>query len=175
MTGASVWTFAYAPDTPNSIFYTGAVAVGSAAPSVNTIFDSSGYSLFSNIQERLQYLTAANFSSNVLTVNYAKGAVVVLPSGAGITINSNYTLNVLGLPSTDNSRTYALSVINNAGFDYIATSLTISGVAATTFYNGGNVALPSLVGNGPIVQSFAMINISGSVYFALTNVSVYAS
>jgi hypothetical protein len=136
--------------------------------------------LFSNIQERIQI--ASNFSGGTTnTLNYGNGAIMMIPTTA--TVASNYTLNIVGLPtmaaSGDITKTYVVSTINtstsvanNASNTIIANVVTVNGSAALPIYFGGGVStIPTTTAN-VLVQQIAIIS-SGGTPIALSSVTQY--
>jgi hypothetical protein len=152
------------------------VGVGTTTPTVNTIFDSSGNSLFSNIQERISTLTT--ISTNNFTANYANGSIFTVPA-----VTANYALNLTYLPSlVDTTKTFSICLLtaNTLNSNYIATSLTVANIAqgnvtgssVTLLYNGGNSSVQNATNTKITIQQILLLYINTTLY-ALTNVSQF--
>jgi len=99
------------------------------------------------------------------------------------TVTSNYTLNIVGLPtlavSGDITKTYVVSTINtsssvasNASNTIIANVITVNGSAALPIYFGGGVStIPTTTAN-VLVQQIAIIS-SGGAPIALSSITQY--
>ena len=108
------------------------------------------------------------------TADYNNASVFYL--NAAPTSATNYTLNIINLPSLTNStRSYVITVINNTGIkNAYCSSLTLSttgttGSTYTMVFNGGSSAI-SISSSTATVQQFAVMYYSGTL-FVLSNVS----
>jgi len=130
----------------------------------------------------MQTATMASYTSNTLTMNYANGAIIVIPTGVGI--SSNYTLNITGIPPSvvgDTTKTYVVSVINTNGSSVtvpnntmIANAVNINGTSiSSVVYAGGVTSLPTTTSTY-LIQQVAIITVNGSTTIALSNVSQYS-
>ena len=140
-----------------------------------------------NIQERMQtyIVNSVINSSTPLQFNYASGSVMIIPNT--ISITSNYTVNITGLPSSlatipDNTRSFVISTINAAstGSNFIATGVSINSTTLPMFFSGGNASIPSAPATAITVQQIALVSTgtptpqtASNVEFALSSVSQF--
>jgi hypothetical protein len=179
-TGYSQWSFTGAG---GAIYYPNSVGIGTVSPTVNTLLDVSGSSLFSSVQERIQTASVASMTGNVLNLNYANGAIMVLPNT--MSVASNYILNITGIPPSvvgDVTKTYVVTVINTTegvttlpNNSIIANVVNINGTTlpGTMVFAGGVIGLPTTTSTY-LIQQIALITVNGTQTIAMSSVSQYS-
>lgn len=122
-------------------------------------------------------------TGNVLNMNYANGAIMVLPNTMSVT--SNYILNITGIPPSvvgDVTKTYVVTVINTSSGvttlpnnSIIANAVNINGTTlpGTMVFAGGVIGLPTTTSTY-LIQQMAIITVNGTQTIAMSSVSQYS-
>ena len=146
--------------------------VGDASLNGNTTINGNlicnNYFKVNHIGENISLTPFVSGTPNTVAINYSTNNSLYLITGS---ITGNFTLNITGFP-TDNNCSFTITLL--IPYAFLCNVLTVNSSAKIILCSGSAIGSYSVTGSTFVVQSFGIINYSGTTAnYAVTNISSY--